>query len=284
MAAEDPRIRILDNPARRTPNGLNVGLRAARGEFIARMDAHTQYPSDYLARGVQRLRRGDVAWVSGPQIPHGEGKWSRRVAAALRSRLGTGGALYREMPEGEIEVGSGFTGVWARASLERNGGWDEGWPVNQDAELAARIRGDGERIVCLPEMAARYIPRDSLRTLVRQYRRYGFYRAKTCRHHPWTLRASHLMPPGLLVALVTASSAPGRLRWPPRAAVAAYVVAVLAVTAETSRREGWRDAGFLPLVFPAMHLAWGLGFLAGCARFGVPVPALARLLLRRRAT
>ena len=40
----DPRIRILDNPARSTPQGLNVGLRAARGEYVSRMDAHTHYP------------------------------------------------------------------------------------------------------------------------------------------------------------------------------------------------------------------------------------------------
>jgi succinoglycan biosynthesis protein ExoA len=42
LAADDPRVRILDNPARITPVALNIGLRAARGEVIARMDAHTR--------------------------------------------------------------------------------------------------------------------------------------------------------------------------------------------------------------------------------------------------
>src|SRR4051794_25166268 len=36
-AGPDPRIRLLDNPLHTTPAGLNVGLRAARGEFIVRM-------------------------------------------------------------------------------------------------------------------------------------------------------------------------------------------------------------------------------------------------------
>ena len=65
--------------------------------------------------------------------------------------------------EREFEVDTGFTGVWARETLRRHGGWDEGWPVDQDFELAARIRAEGGRIVCVPEMAADYIPRNSLR-------------------------------------------------------------------------------------------------------------------------
>src|SRR6516162_11541352 len=49
LAASDPRIRVLDNPRRRTPSGLNVCLREARGQYVARMDAHTFYSDRYLA-------------------------------------------------------------------------------------------------------------------------------------------------------------------------------------------------------------------------------------------
>jgi len=37
------------------------------------MDAHAFYPPTYVAAGVERLRRGDVEWVSGPAIPEGSG-------------------------------------------------------------------------------------------------------------------------------------------------------------------------------------------------------------------
>src|SRR3954471_8678171 len=87
LAAEDPRIRVLDNPDRTTAFGLNVGLEASRGRFVARMDGHTSYPPSYLADGVERLARGDVVWVAGPQLPRGEGVWSQRVAMALETGL-----------------------------------------------------------------------------------------------------------------------------------------------------------------------------------------------------
>src|SRR3954449_7120435 len=199
LAREDPRIRVFDNPGRTTPHALNVGLAAARGTFVVRMDAHTFYPPRYIAAGVERLERGDVDWVAGPAIPRGTGRWSRRVALALNSGLTTvGSRKWRAVHDGgagdEVELDTGvFAGVWRRSTLERHGGWDTGWPINQDSELAARVLAAGGRIVLLPEMGAGYVPRDSLRSLGRQYFRYGLYRGKTARYHPTSLRRSHLM-------------------------------------------------------------------------------------------
>ncbi len=277
VAGEDPRVRVLDNPARRTPNALNIGLRAARGRYVARMDAHTWYPRDYLALGIERLRRGDVAHVSGPQVAEGEGAWSSRIALALKTPMGIGGARFRTAGE-EIEVDSGFTGVWERATVVGHGGWDEGWPINQDGELAARIRAGGGRIVCLPEMAARYVPRDSLKALARQYWRYGQYRAKTSRRHPASMRRSHVLPPALVVATASAVL-PRPLGLPGRLAVGAWAAGAAVTSArEVTRGASPADAASLPLVLGAMHFSWGAGFLVGSAKFGPPLRALARVL------
>ena len=257
---------------------LNIGLAAARGRVIARMDAHTHYPPDYLARGLERLERGGAAHVSGPQIPRGEGRWSRRVALALSSRLGTGEADFRHLSDEEIEVDSGFTGMWLRSTLEHHGGWDEDWPNDQDTELAARIRAGGGRIVCLPGMAAEYVPRDSLRSLARQYFRYGQYRCKTSGAHPESMRRSHVIAPSLAVTLLAALLLRGPLALAARAGVGAYAAAVLAVSAGEGRRAEPADAASLPLVFVTMHLAWGLGFLVGCVRFGPPLRAIRRIV------
>ena len=141
LAGGDGRIGILDNPARHTAAGLNIGLRAARGEYVARIDAHARYPRSYLSRGIDRLRQGDVDWVSGPQIPVGTDAWSRRIALALGTSFATGGSnRWRgdaaHHGGGEIELETGvFVGMWRRTTLERHGGWDEGWPINQDSEM-----------------------------------------------------------------------------------------------------------------------------------------------------
>lgn len=283
LAREDPRIRVLENPRRRTASALNVCLAAARGEFVARMDAHTYYGDRYLAAGVERLGRGDTDWVSGPAVPLPTGPVSRGVALALASWLGRGGSRkWSEDVEsaGERELDTGvFGGVWRREAVLEAGGWDERWPINQDSEMASRFLDRGARLICLPEMAGEYVPRNSLRGLGRQYFRYGYYRARTFKRHPRSMRRSHMISPALTVAVLASAAAPRPLRRAARAGVGAYSAAVVATgvaTAVRTRRPG--DGAMLVLVLPTMHIAWGLGTLVGVARFGPPMQAFAHIL------
>src|SRR3954465_8652728 len=80
LAADEPRIRVLHNPDRTTAFGLNVGLAASRGRYVARMDGHTSYPPSYLADGVRRLARGGGGWVGGAPPPPRAGGWAPRGA------------------------------------------------------------------------------------------------------------------------------------------------------------------------------------------------------------
>jgi glycosyltransferase involved in cell wall biosynthesis len=281
LAAADPRVRVLDNPGRTIPSALNIGLRAARGEYVARMDAHSFYPPNYVAAGVERLRRGDVAWVSGPALPRARGRVSALVALALGTWLGAGPSRkWGGTAETEIDTGV-FAGVWRRATLEALGGWDEGWPANQDSELAARVIADGGRLLCLPEMAAEYEPRDSIAGLARQYFRYGHYRAKTSRRHPHSMRRSHLLAPALTVTAVAAVAGPRPVRRVAWRGLGAYAIALAVAAALVGVRRRRADAAGLPVVLATMHVSWGAGFLAGCARFGPPLAAIARLVRPR---
>lgn len=280
LAAEDPRVRVLTNPARRTPHALNIGLRAARGRYIARMDAHAIYPSRYLASGIDRLSRGGAAWVSGPQLAFGRSSGSRRVARALTASLGKGGARFRDELEIEHEVDSGFTGMWRRETLERLGGWDEEWVNDQDVELAARVRKAGGKIVCVPEMAARYVPRETLGALARQYATYGLYRVKTAQRHPETMRRSQLLPPAVTVALLLSATHRHRVRRAARIGLIGYASALAGAAIDAAGEGDAGEALTLPVVWATMHISYGIGFMRGCVRFGPPLRSMMRLARR----
>jgi succinoglycan biosynthesis protein ExoA len=287
LARHEPRLRVLDNPRGTTPGGLNVALSHARGRWVARMDAHTTYPPDYLALGVERLGRGDTSWVSGPQVATGGGPVSRAVALALRTPLGRGGsrkwgtADRRASREYELDSGV-FAGVWERETLLRYGGWDEGWPRNQDSEMAGRFLARGERLICLPEMAAQYTPRDSIKSLWRQYFDYGDYREKTALRHPHTMRRSHLIAPALVVTVGAAAATPRPVRRVARAGLGAYVLALAGAGARAAANAGdageRSDAALVPVVLAVMHLAHGAGAIKGSIRRGPPLAAIAAAL------
>ncbi|HEY5260815.1 MAG TPA: glycosyltransferase [Solirubrobacteraceae bacterium] len=289
LAKDDPRIRVFDNPARTTAIALNIARRNARGHYLARMDAHSFFPPRYLATGVERLQRGDgVEQVAGPMLPRGTGRWSRRVTLALGTRLGMGGSRRWEAAatsDGgqpiEIELDTGvFAGVWKAETVNRLGGWDDGFPVNQDSELAARILAKNGRIVCLSSMGSAYLPRNDLRALWRQYSRYGYYRAKTSSRHPSSLRTSNLLPPMLVITTIAAVITPRPLRRMAQIGVGLYASAVGVESLRARRHAPLRVARGLPAVFVTLHASWGIGFLLGLIRFG-GVPAILREQLTR---
>jgi glycosyltransferase involved in cell wall biosynthesis len=286
LAAADPRIRLFDNPRRIIPSGLNLCLRNARGEHIVRMDAHTYYPSNYIASGVARLARGGTSWVAGPQVLLApENREGKAIAIALSKSLGRGpskrlAAAWEDVDREEFDLDTGvFTGIWKREVLIRFGGWDENWPRNQDSELAARFLAAGERIVCLPEMAANYVPRATLRSLFSQYSGYGYYRTRTAKRHPNSLRRSHIAMPVLVLDPIVALLSPAPVWWLAGALAALYLVLIVLVAARAGISS--RDPALGVLVgaaFVVMHLSFGIGMLRGMARFGVPVGAFVRIL------
>ena len=97
---------------------------------------------------------------------------------------------------------------------------------------------------------------------MRQYARYGFYRVKTSRRHPESMRRSHVLPPGLAAAVLVSAVGPRRLRQLARLGLAAYGLALLGTSATAARSADPREAALLPAVFAAMHLSYGAGFFA----------------------
>lgn len=283
LSARDPRIRVLANPRRGTPSGLNVALGHARGRWVARMDAHTEYPADYVALGIQRLQPGDTRWVSGLAVARGTGPVSRAVGLALQGPLGRGGSrkwVAQRGPDQEYELDSGvFAGVWERQTLLDYGGWDERWLRNQDSEMAGRFLGRGEKLVLLPAMAAEYAPRNSLVGLARQYAGYGRYRVNTAARHPHTMRRSHFLSPGITVAVASALVAPRPIRRLARAGVGVYASSLLVAGVQAVRdAERLVDAALVPAALAAMHLGYGTGALMEAARSGPPLAAIAGAL------
>ncbi|HXG24696.1 MAG TPA: glycosyltransferase family 2 protein, partial [Chthonomonadales bacterium] len=138
LAAEDPRLRLLDNPERITPCALNRGIGAARGEIIVRIDAHTEYAADYLCKCLEVLSETGADNVGGPWVARGRTYLQRAIAAAFQSPFAVGGARgHKANYEGPVDTV--YLGCWPRTVLEQIGLFDEELARNQDDELNFRL-------------------------------------------------------------------------------------------------------------------------------------------------
>jgi glycosyltransferase involved in cell wall biosynthesis len=264
-ASADSRLRVLRNPRRIVPTGLNLAIRAARGEIIARVDAHTEIASDYLSVGVELLARTGAENVGGPMVKLGGGPVGDAIAGAMSSRFGIGS--YFQFAAAEREADTVYMGMWPRKVFERVGLFDEELVRNQDDELSYRIRKAGGRILVSPAMRSRYQNRQSWRKLVRQFFEYGVWKVRVLQKHPRQMSVRHFVPPAFDAAILAGLlSAPFGSAGPAFAvaALAVYVVVVAAV-AWAEERAGRRVRYAMALAL--IHHSWAIGFLAGLIRF-----------------
>ncbi|MFH1845112.1 MAG: glycosyltransferase family 2 protein, partial [bacterium] len=196
-----PRYRVIDNPQRITPAALNLAIQAARGQYLVRMDVHTSYAQDYIAQCVAVKRRTGAANVGGATRTRVEGKVPRAIAAVHGSRFGVGGAS-SHFPEFEGPVDTVPFGCWERDLFVEIGLFDESLVRNQDDEFNLRISRHGGVIWQSPTIQLWYQPRSSLRQLFRQYYQYGFWKVVVIRKHHLPASWRHLVPVGLILALV----------------------------------------------------------------------------------
>lgn len=259
-------VRVVDNPKRHIPSGLNRALEVSTGEIIVRLDAHCIPAPDYLERCVEALQAGKGENVGGVwQIqPSGEGWIARAIAAAAGHPLGVGDALYRFTSQPALVDTVPF-GAFRRETLARVGFYDETLLTNEDYELNARIRKQGGKIYLDPAIRSIYFARNTLSALAKQYFRYGYWKWRMLRRYPETLRWRQALPPlfvlSLLVLLI--SGVFFRPLWLFLVAeIGVYLLALWlgALPVAWRKKDVWLGIG-IPLAIMAMHVSWGSGFL-----------------------
>ena len=52
LAAGDDRLRVVDNPAGKTPHALNLAIAESRYDILVRVDGHGELGDGYIARAV----------------------------------------------------------------------------------------------------------------------------------------------------------------------------------------------------------------------------------------
>lgn len=272
MAAEDSRVRLLDNPDVVIPTGLNIGLREARGTYIARVDGHATISPGYYSKALRRFAENpSLAGIGGLRTGTSTNPTGRAVGLVLSSPFAIGDSINHFGTEYQLTDHASF-GVY-RADVAREvGGWDEKLLVNEDVDFDHRIIAAGYQIGFEPAMGIQWHVRDTIGDLFTQYRRYGRGKALMVRKNgAGALRPRHLVAPvAVLGTAGLAAIAPTH----PRLAAAAYspYVAVVAYAAHKAYygREDSSEVSVpaVPASFVAIHYGWGLGFLESLL-FGV---------------
>ncbi len=262
----DLQVIVVDNARRGIPAGLNQALKAAQGEIIVRLDAHSVPEKDYIANCVAALVNGDGDNVGGVwQIKARSAGWqARSIAVAAAHRLGVGDAHYRFTEQAQVVDTVPF-GAFYSSLVKKIGPFDETLLTNEDYEFNVRVRQAGGKVWLDPGIRSTYFARATIIELARQYWRYGFWKAIMLRRYPDTIRWRQALPPlfvisllGLLVLSIWFPAA----RWIFMLELSTYSIILLMAGVHSAIKQ--KDMGLIlgvPLAIATMHLCWGSAFL-----------------------
>ncbi|QPD03647.1 MAG: putative Succinoglycan biosynthesis protein ExoA [Candidatus Nitrospira kreftii] len=273
-------IKLLDNTRRMTPAALNIGIQSAKGKILIRMDAHTVYPAEYVPKLVEWLERSGADNVGGVCVtrPANNSAKAHAIAVGLSHPWGVGNSHFRIGVTAPKWVDHVPFGCYRREVFDQIGLFDERLIRNQDDELNHRLIKHGGRILLVPEIVSYYTARDSLKKLWVMYYQYGYYKPLAVRMLGTVVTMRQLVP-AAFVGYVAATAV--LALWSHLMALfcaiglSAYFTIDLIIGVNVALKHGVRCGLWSALVFPILHVSYGIGYLKGIQDF---------LILRKQET
>lgn len=262
--ADRANVRLVPNPKRYQAPGFNFGIREARGSIVCIIHAHARYAKTYLAALMEARERTGAANVGGVIKHRGEGPVGEAIALAMSSPLGVGDSKYRHTTR-EQWCNNVMGTFIDRALFDEVGYYNETQIANEDCEFNYRLRAAGHRVLVSPNIEVTYFVRPSLKGLVKQYLRYGFYRRWTEVQHPGSVPWRVYAPPALVLGLGASVVlvAFGATIWG-MLLPGLYLCVLLLGAVDGLRRARKVTVALLePLVIATMHVSFGVGWLRG---------------------
>ncbi|CAN5481699.1 glycosyltransferase family 2 protein [soil metagenome] len=255
-----PNFRVIDNLEGFVPFALNVGIKESHAEYIVRLDAHTEYSSDYFLRIMETFHKTGAEIVGGPMRAVGTTNLQKAIAYCTSTPFGVGdSSFHNELAEGFVD--SVYLGAWKKSIFPIVGDFDVEMLRNQDDEFHYRAKSKGIKIYLNPEIKSWYYPRSDFNSLFKQYFQYGLFKPLVLKKVKSAVRIRHLIPAGFVLYLTLIPILTKFVGWFSVLPLLMYLLINLKFS--FGNEMNLRSKVNSILIFPTLHFAYGIGFILG---------------------
>lgn len=256
-------IRLLDNPNETVPFAMNIGIKNSIGDYIIRLDAHSEYPNNYISECKRTIENVEADNVGGLALTKGKGFIGNAFAKVLSSKFGVGNSGFR------TNAKSGYVdtvpfGTYKREAFEKYGYYDERLTRNQDYELNYRIRKNGGKIYLDSDISLTYFCRNTLSGILKQSYENGKWNIITSKLCPGTMSIRHFIPLLFtlsLIGLPILSFIHSLFMLILLLELLIYFSITMIISSKSS--ENTKELALLLILFPLFHVSYGFGSLVG---------------------
>lgn len=272
---QHPFVKVLENPKKFTPFGLNIGIKESKGDIIVRMDAHATYQKDYISKCVKYLEEYKVDNVGGTMgtLPADNTLIAKAIVLSLSHPFGVGNAYFRIGSKEPREVDTVFGGCWRKEIFKKIGYFNENLPRGQDMELNLRLRKFGGKILLVPEIKSFYYARSDFISFWRHSFMDGTKLIYPLKFGVVIFSWRHLIPLIFVLSLITI----GLLTFFSLSflwlflVLSLYLLINLYFSAKISfAKKDFRYLFLVPIAFTILHIGYGLGSVYGLLKLFRP--------------
>lgn len=261
-------VKIYTSNGKNQASAWNVAIEHATGDIIIRVDAHSKIPRQFVSRNVFNIQEGeDIVGGGRPNICANPNPWTKTLLAAEESLFGSSVADYRRPAAQKEYHDSLFHAAYKREVFAKVGGFNEDLGRTEDNELHYRIRQAGYKMCCCPEIISFQHTRSTFKRMISQKYGNGYWIGLTLGVCPGCLSYFHFIPFVFLLAMVGSSLIWALAGQPVYFAIiiAMYTMFNLVNTVGAFVIKKSINPLFLilPLLFPVLHISYGIGTLVG---------------------
>lgn len=174
---------LLRNPKINAAAGRNIGIKRAKGRYIAFIDGDAYAHKDWLKKIHETFEKVDAVGVGGPDLlPEDTNYLSRVIGLVMTSPLARGGRFNPSTQHALVEKERYVDHIptcnlcLKREVFDKVGLFDESFIKGQDLELSYRIRKAGYKLFYSPSIKVVHYRKGSIPSFARQI--YKWAKAK----------------------------------------------------------------------------------------------------------
>ncbi|NLK95028.1 MAG: glycosyltransferase family 2 protein [Clostridiales bacterium] len=262
-------IRLVDNEGYTAPKGMNKGILSTDSEIVIIFGAHAEADENFVLENVNALENTEVGCSGGVIETINNSIKGEAIAQAMMCPFGVGNATFRYSKE-ESYVDTVAFGAYRREEFIKLGMFDEELVRNQDDELNFRVIKSGKKILLTPKIKSIYYARSSMAKLWQQYYQYGFWKVRVIQKHKRPASIRHLIPMLFVLFLmlgIPLSIFSKTIRVMFLSILIIYGLLDIFFSIKMALKSKINLFGYLLILFPILHLSYGLGFVVGLLNF-----------------
>jgi glycosyltransferase involved in cell wall biosynthesis len=271
-----PMVRLVDNPKKHISVAMNIGIKAARGERILKMDAHSTYQTDHISLCGAYQERYGAENVGGiwKMVPGADTATAKAIVLGMAHRFGSGNAKIKVGASQPTWSDSAAFGCFKKELFSRIGLFDERLRASSDMDMNNRIRAAGGRILLVPQIVVNYYADPTLKKFWKHNFADGVWTSYVMKFgsKAWSWR--HWVPLAFVLSLLGSFALAAFfpvLLWLGLGIAVLYAASSLAVSLQIALRErDFTQLSQLPGVFAVRHFAHGAGALFGLVLLALP--------------